>query len=152
MASSSLSEQDWQVRLFVYSFFVENERPPTYLEAAENFKLSAEEARETYHRLHDFHTLFLEPGTDSIRIANPLSAIPTNYLVHIKGKKLWANCAWDSLGIPAMLNTDGEIVATNPLSHEAVTYSIQAGELISDNGLVHFPLPFTRWYDDLIET
>ncbi len=152
MASSSLSEQDWQVRLFVYTFFVENERPPTYLETAEHFKLNPEEAREIYHRLHDFHTLFLDPGTDSIRIANPLSAIPTNYLVRINGKKLWANCAWDSLGIPAMLKTDATIVATNSLSQETVTYSIQAGELVCEGGLVHFPLPFTRWYDDLIET
>jgi len=149
---AALTEQDWQIQLFIYNFFVENERPPTYQEAAAAFGLGDEDGRETYQRLNDFHTIFLDPGTSNIRIANPLSAIPTNYLVKINGKRLWANCAWDSLGIPAMLGADATIEATLPLSGERVTYAVRDGALIADGGLVHFPLPFTQWYDDLIYT
>jgi len=149
---AALTEQDWQIQLFIYNFFVENERPPTYQEAAAAFGLGDEDGRETYQRLNDFHTIFLDPGTSNIRIANPLSAIPTNYLVKINGKRLWANCAWDSLGIPAMLGADATIEATLPLSGERVTYAVRDGALIADGGLVHFPLPFTQWYDDVIYT
>ncbi len=31
-------------------------------------------------------------------------------------------------------------------------YTITAGTLDGDDGVVHFPLPFRQWYDDLIHT
>ncbi|MBI5666959.1 MAG: hypothetical protein HZC41_03055 [Chloroflexi bacterium] len=147
-----LSEQDWQIRHFIYQFFVEHGRPPAIQETGGHFSLDDEEARQVYHRLHQRHTIFLEPGTDRIRIANPLSAVPTSYRVVINNRTLWANCAWDSLGIPAMLNADAQIEARHPLSGEPVRYAVTAGELQADAGVVHFSLPARAWYDDLIHT
>ena len=145
-------EQDWLIRLHIYEVFVEQGRPPTCAETAAAFNISEDEARAAYHRLHAAHALFLEPGTDVVRIANPLSAIPTDYLVHVNNRALYANCAWDSLGIPAMLHADAVIDATDTLSGEPARYRVEGGQLIADGGLVHFPLPFRRWYDDLIHT
>ena len=85
-------------------------------------------------------------------MAWPLSAIPTPYRVQILGRNLFANCAWDSLGIPAMLHADARIEATLPVSRERVTYAIENGELYADKAFVHFALPFRRWYDDLVNT
>jgi hypothetical protein len=146
------SERDWDIRLHIYRVFVEQGRPPTCAETAGHFGIADDEARAAYHRLHDAHALFLEPGTDDIRIANPLSAVPTAYQVHVNDRMLYANCAWDSLGIPAMLRADAVIDATDTLSGDPVRYRVEAGRLIADGGLVHFPLPFRRWYDDLIHT
>ncbi len=150
---ASLSEQDWDIRLSIYQHFVEHGTPPTFSQTARHFVISDQAAREAYHRLNAGHAIFLEPGTDMIRMANPLSAVPTACQVQVNGKRLYANCAWDSLGIPAMLKIDVHIQATLPDSTETIAYAITDGELSADSGLVvHFPLPFGRWYDDLVDT
>jgi hypothetical protein len=152
MAASRLSAQDWDLRLAVYRAFVATGQAPTYCEMARQVGLPAEDARQAYRRLHAHHALVLEPGTDTIRMANPLSAIPTPYRVDVAGCRLWANCAWDSLGIPAMLHADARIEAVSASSGDAMAYAIEAGELKAAGGVVHFPVPFNRWYDDLIHT
>ena len=153
--AASLSERDWQLRLYIYQTFVERTRPPTASEAALQFGMTDDDARAAYQRLHDAHTLFLEPGTTDVRMANPLSAVETPYRVRVNGRTLFANCAWDSLGIPAMLGADASIESVYTGADGTDTparYAIVNGELSGDDGIVHFPLPFRRWYDDLIHT
>lgn len=152
--ASSLTEQDWQVRLHVYQVFVQRGSPPTTTEAAAALGLSDADMRAVYQRLHDGHAFFLQPGTTDIRMANPLSAIPTPYRVSVNGRMLYANCAWDSLGIPAMLASDAtiEAVYTSASGDTPARYVIVDGALQGDDGLVHYPLPFRHWYDDLIHT
>jgi hypothetical protein len=152
MATVTLSEQDWRIRQYVYEHFVEHGRPPSFAESGQALSIAADDARAAYHRLHEGHALFLQPGTDEIRMANPLSAVPTPYRVTVDGRTFWANCAWDSLGIPAMLHVDARIDAVFAHSREATSYSVEAGKLRRGEGVVHFPLPFRRWYDDLIHT
>jgi hypothetical protein len=152
MATSRLSAQDWDLRLAVYRAFVATGQAPTYSEIARQVGLPADDVRQTYRRLQAHHALFLEPGTDTIRMANPLSAIPTPYRVYVAGRRLWANCAWDSLGIPAMLHADARIEAVSASSGDATANAIEGGELKAAGGVVHFPVPFNRWYDDLIHT
>jgi hypothetical protein len=36
--------------------------------------------------------------------------------------------------------------------HTPASYAVVNGELRGDDGLVHFPLAFRRWYDDLLHT
>ena len=153
MTQAELTEQDWQIRLFIYGFFREQERPPTYQETARQFKLADEEARQRFERLNQNHRIFLEHGTDVIRMAHPFSAVVTPYRVAAGGHHYYANCAWDSLGIPAALHIDAQIEATIPSTGETVTYAIQSGQLIGrDAGIVHFLKPFGQWYDDLMDT
>jgi Alkylmercury lyase len=152
MATSRLSARDWDLRLAVYRAFVATGQAPTYIELARQVGLPVDDARQAYRRLHTHHALFLEPGTDTIRMANPLSAVPTPYRVYVAGRRLWANCAWDSLGIPAMLHADARIEAVFASSGDAMAYAIEARELKAAGGVVHFPVPFNRWYDDLIHT
>lgn len=152
---ATLSDLDWQIRLAVYEFFVEHARPPSPVEIAGAFGVSEAEARAAYQRLHDGHAFYLDPGTGAIRMANPLSAVATAFRVTIDGRRLFANCAWDSLGIPAMLHADAAIdgAYTNAAGRpDPARYAIASEELRGDDGLVHFPLPFRRWYDDLVHT
>lgn len=151
-ALSEFSERDWQIRARVYEFFADQARPPSADELAETLGLSGDDVRASYHRLHDAHAFFLEPGTDAIRMASPLSAVPTDYQVTTTGRTLTANCAWDSLGIPAMLHADATIDAVYTDTGEPAHYAIVDGELQGDDGVVHFTLPIRRWYDDLIHT
>jgi hypothetical protein len=151
---ADVTERDWQLRLVIYQFFVDNERPPTADEAARLVGISPDEAVVAYRRLHDAHALLLDRDTGAIRIANPLSAIPTDYRVRANGHEYYANCAWDSLGVPAMLHADATIEATIADDPEPMRYAIENGELRAEGGggIVHFPLPFRHWYDDLVHT
>jgi Alkylmercury lyase len=142
----------WQIRAFVYEHFAETARPPTIEDTARHFNIEIAEAGELYQELHNRHALFLEPDTLNIRIANPFSGIPTDFTVHARGKTYYANCAWDMLGIPAALHSDAVIEAVCTESNESVRLEIADGQITNNQLLVHFPLPFARWYDDLLFT
>ena len=83
----------WDVRLFVYQFFTDHERPPTIAEAAAQFAIPVERAERIYQALNARHALFLEPGQRWIRIANPFSGVPTSFVVSANQHRYYANCA-----------------------------------------------------------
>jgi len=142
----------WQVRAFVYNHFADTTHPPSVEDAARHFNIEIEEASALYRELHNRHALFLEPETLTIRMANPFSGIPTDFKVHANGKTYYANCAWDMLGIPAVLHTDTIIEAICTESNESVQLEVHNGQITDYDLLIHFPLPFARWYDDLLFT
>src|SRR5688500_3374573 len=142
----------WDVRAFVYQYFADTARAPGVEETARHFNIRNEEAGQIYTDLNNRHAFFLEPGTLNIRMANPFSGIPTDFKVHANGKTYFANCAWDMLGIPSALHCDAVIDAVFTESDEAVQLEIKNGEVSNDEWLVHFPIPFARWYDDLVFT
>lgn len=151
--ANQLTEHDWQVRTFIYEFFVAQGHPPTTADTAQKFEIDEQEAIATYQRLNDAHQLYLEPNTHEIRMANPISAVATDYRVQVNGIWLYANCAWDTVGIAALCHSDAQIEATLPLSREKITYEIADGQLEADENLqVHIPLPARRWYENLIHT
>ena len=142
----------WQIRHFVYNHFADTTHPPSVEETAAHFNISTEEASEYYKELHNRHAFFLEPETLTVRMAWPFSAIPTDFKVHTNGKTYYANCAWDMLGIPDVLNADAIIEATCTESNEWGQLEIKDGKVTNSELLVHFPLAFSRWYDDLTFT
>ena len=142
----------WQVRHFVYNHLANTTYPPGVEDTAAHFNISAKEASALYKELHNRHAFFLEPETLSIRMANPFSGIPTDFRVQANGKTYYANCAWDMLGIPAALHVDVVIEAVCTESNDAVQLQITNGQITNNQLLVHFPLPFARWYDDLTFT
>jgi hypothetical protein len=143
---------DLRIRHFVYEHFVRQARPPSVAETAAQFNLPEAEARNCYQRLHDNHFFFLEPGTASIRMANPFSAIPTKFKVQVGPMAYWANCAWDMLGIPAALQQDAVIEAKYEDTGETAVITVKNGHVQHNGGVIHFPLPVRQWYDNLILT
>ena len=143
---------DWAVRVFVYNYILEHERPPSVAETATGLNIALERAQTAYEWLNQKHALFLEPGSSTIRIANPFSGIPTDFRVQVNSHSYWANCAWDSLGVLAALHSDGQIEAKCTDTQEAVTLRVEGGQVHGQGEIVHFPLPFQHWYDDLILT
>lgn len=143
----------WKVRAFVYGWFAEHTRAPDVADIAQHFDISPHQASETFVTLHEKHALFLEPGTVGIRMANPFSAIPTSFIVKVRGKTYWANCAWDCYGIVAALHaSQASIESACAASGDRLYLEISAGQVSSAGEVVHFLLPFRRWYDDLVAT
>ena len=146
-------DRDWDIRNFVYSEFVRTAAAPDHAAIASAFDIAVAEARASLRRLHAGHALFLHGETDEVLMANPFSAVATDYAVRVGGMRYYANCAWDSLGIPAALGGDAMVEARRPLDGETLRFGLVAGELVGDVDLVvHFALPFRRWYDDLADT
>jgi hypothetical protein len=142
----------WEVRAFVYQYFGEKTRPPLVDETASRFALTHEQAAAAYEELHQRHAFLLKPGTRDILMANPFSAVETLFRVHAKGKTYFANCAWDSLGIPAALHTDAGIEAACAQSGEPIRLNVTDQQVSGSDALVHFLVPFRDWYNDLTFT
>jgi DNA-binding transcriptional MocR family regulator len=141
--------QLWDVRTFVYRHFAETTRPPSVEETASRFKLIHEEAASAYERLHQRHAIFLKPGTREVLMANPFSGVETRFKVHANDKTYFANCAWDSFGIPAALHVDAKIEAVCAQSGAPVDITVRNRQVQGRDVLVHFLVPFKNWYDDL---
>ncbi|MDQ2710327.1 MAG: alkylmercury lyase family protein, partial [Actinomycetota bacterium] len=76
----------------------------------------------------DFLTL---DGQNRVQAAYPFSAVPTAHRVSIAGEaRVWAMCAIDALGIPAMLDTDVVITSCDPRSGKPVTVTATGGRMV----------------------
>ena len=142
----------WEVRAFVYQQFAETTRPPEVEAVAPRFGLTLEEACAAYEQLHERHALYLRPGTHEILMANPFSGVETSFTVYANGRTYFANCAWDSLGIPAALHADAEITAPCAQSGDEIHLRVHDRQIEGSDALVHFLVPFREWYGDLVFT
>jgi hypothetical protein len=142
----------WEMRAFIYQHFAEMTRPPLLEETASRFSLTQEETASLYEELHGRHALYLKPGTHEILMANPFSGVETPFQVHANGKTYFANCAWDSLGIPAALRMDAEVEASCAQSGEPIRLSVRKQQVQGSDALAHFLIPFRAWYEDLVST
>ena len=142
----------WNIRAFVYRHFADTTRAPGVDEAADAFALPHDEAASAYEALHARHAFFLNPGTHDIMMANPFSNIETPFRVYTDEKTYFANCAWDSLGIPATLHSNADVEAVCAQSRQPIKLQVRDGQISESNALVHFLIPFRKWYDDLAFT
>ena len=143
---------DLEIRHRIYQFFADECRAPLAEDIANLMGLPITDVRLAFRRLHDRHMIFVEPASGEIRMANPFSAIATDYRVTSGHRTWWANCAWDTLGIAAALGIDVEIETRHPMDAQRLALRVVNGALNSSEHLVYFPLPCRRWYDDLVYT
>jgi hypothetical protein len=80
-----------------------------------------------------------------ILIASPFAGRPTPYRVEA-GRRYWANCVWDALGILSLLDRDGTADC------EGTELRVEGGALEPTEAVCHFLVPARHWYDDLAYT
>lgn len=141
---------DQEFRHSIFSTFADSGGPPSRA-ALETWAGSARGADDALKRLHDAHAIVLDTY-GSILMALPFSAVPTEHRVEAGDRSWWANCAWDSLAIPAALGIDASIEATWLDTGEPVDLGIRDGQPTTTDGFVHFSIPARRWWDDVVET
>jgi hypothetical protein len=144
---------DLDVRRHVYFGVVANGRPPTVAETAEAFKRTIPQIEDSYRRLHDAHALVLFPDSVEIMFANPFCFAPTPHCVRAGGRMWTGTCAWDALGIPAALHSDGAIASECACCGEPASLRVENGELAEGADLlVHILVPARSWWDDIAFT
>ncbi len=83
---------------------------------------------------------------------HPFSLAPTDFTVRTADKVRWGNCAWCSLGVAALLNCDTTITTTLGADKQQVEIHIRDGELVETDFYIHFPIPMTKAWDNVIYT
>jgi len=141
-----------EARLAVLHHFVERGGAPAAAELAESLGCEQAEIRTAFRQLAEQRILVLEPGSGELLMAMPFSARPTPYEVRAGGRTWWANCAWDALGIAAMLDTEVEVSTRCPDCSEPIELRAGAASEWPEHAVIHFALPPARWWDDIAFT
>jgi Alkylmercury lyase len=85
-------------------------------------------------------------------MANPLSAAPTTFRVATPRGEYWGTCAWDALGVVAMLGREGSVRAQCADCNQPLELRVEAGELLTTQGVAHFAVPARRWWENIAFT
>jgi hypothetical protein len=129
------------LRLAIYASFVTTGEAPSASELAGAVGCDLGEAQLGLWQLAEAHAIVLALGGVEIEMAHPFSGVPTGYRVTSGGVGYWANCAWDALGIAAILGRDTECSG-------AVDLSVRGG-VTDGSGVVHFLVPPRRFWEDV---
>jgi hypothetical protein len=98
--------------------------PPSTAELTTVAAEYTQSTQEILARLHTADVIRLD-ASGAIASAYPFSAAPTRHRVQIAGgARVYAMCAIDALGVPAMLDTDVRIESADPVSSEPITMTI----------------------------
>jgi hypothetical protein len=144
---------DTAVRLHIYEAFLADGTPPSVAGTSGALGVTPDDAAAAYDRLAAGRVIVLEPGTRDVRMAAPLSAVPTRFRVRVhNGRSYYANCVWDALGVLAMLDHDGQVDASCADCDAPVELRVTDGTLAPSDAVVHFAVPAARWWEDIVFT
>ncbi len=153
MPSDAAIDFDVRVKTAIYRWIAGTTRPPSIRETAEELSVPPDGVREAYRRLFRRRVLFLEPDGETIRMAPPFSGVPTQHRVRVGGREYFANCSWDSLGIPAALQAEGEVFSRCEQTLEPIHLRIgKNGPVDPEPVVAHFAVPAAKWWADLVYT
>jgi len=143
---------DVRVKLAVYGHFAVTGRRPSTEDVAAAAGENVEGVLASYGRLRAARVLVLEEDGSSIRMAPPFSGIPTRHVVEVDGRRYFANCAWDALGVPAALHEPATVHSRCGQSDEALQLRVGLEGPERSAWLFHCLVPAARWWDDIVFT
>ncbi len=152
MDAPASADIDARLRYHVYETTLQRGSPPSVAELRHATGLSIEVVRAGLARLAAGRVLVLQPQSGEILMANPFSAVPTAFVVETPSYATFGNCIWDALGILAMLRAPGRIRTACGCCGEAMDVVVTNGELAAAAGVVHFAVPASRWWEDIVFT
>ena len=94
------------------------------------------------------HVLALDEAGE-VWMAHPFSAVPTPYRVETPIGDYWANCAWDAIAIPLILDTDGRTPTVCPHSGVRFDLTVVDGRVGPAGSVVRLPVPARDFWDDI---
>ncbi|HEX4826512.1 MAG TPA: organomercurial lyase [Candidatus Polarisedimenticolaceae bacterium] len=143
---------DVAVKLAIYHHFAETGSRPSPDDVGARIGTKRTEALAAYERLRQQRVLVLEGDGASIRMAPPFSGVPTQHVVEADGIRYYANCAWDSLGIPAALRKPALVRSRCEQTKDPLVLEVESEGPESSSWLFHCAVPAARWWDDIVFT
>ncbi len=146
------SDSDAVFRHAVYQFIVTRGHVPKIRELASALSHPEKIIRAGIRRLAQLHIIVLQPHSSEILRAAPFWAVPTAFHVQSGKRAWWASCIWDALAIPAMLRRDAHITSACACCDSAMGLTVREGRLLPAKGVIHFAVPASRWYENIVFT
>jgi hypothetical protein len=143
---------DGTLRLALYRFIVTRGHVPKLRELAASLSRPEQLIRAGIHRLAQLHIVVLQPRSSEILRAAPFWAVPTAFHVQSGKHAWWASCIWDALAIPLMLRRDARITTACACCDAALELTVRNGRLRRAKGIIHFAVPASRWYENIVLT
>jgi hypothetical protein len=143
------------LRKYIFDHFYELSIAPTLEETMQHFGLSRKEAFLRFKGLESEHHIHLVPETQRILMANPYSAVTTPFRVFVGGKRYFANCAWDTISMHVMLDSDVKVESYCHHCAEPIEITISDGKVRSSRPpvpMIFLSIPVAKWYDNLVNT
>jgi len=133
----------------VYRHLVRTGQAPGLRDISAQVGVEPATTSASLERLDASHVVVLHPTTRELWMAMPFSAIPTQFRVSSGERAWWANCAWDALGISAMLQIPAEIATSCTDCGDPLTVRTTGRTLSDPSGVVHFAVPAAAWWEDI---
>lgn len=135
-----------RVRALAYRHILDRRFGPTAEDLAVASGETVEDVREALHSLRDQHLLAFDDEGDLVVMAHPFSGVETGYRSRVAGDWWYANCAWDSLAILALLG-DGQAEIED--LGRRLEWSVVEGQVEPEGAMVHLLVPAARFWDDI---
>lgn len=143
---------DLELRAAIYRHFADRAAAPTLAEMSRAMRTPPGEVKAAYQRLYAKRMLVPMPDGESIRMAPPFSGIPTQHVARVNGKEYFANCAWDSFGVPAALHAEGDVLSRCEQTREPLAIRVGGNGLPASTWLFHVAVPAVHWWRDIVYT
>lgn len=139
----------WRLRGHLYRRIRESGVVPGRAELGEGLGAGAGDVDRALAFLAEAHILVLDEAGE-IRMAHPFSAVETPFRVRTRWTDYRANCAWDALAIPLLLDVDGRTPTACPHSGAPIDLAVTDGGVEPAGGaVVRFPVPARRFWDEI---
>ena len=144
---------DDDVRLHILRELIARGAAPSVRDTGAALGVSESDAAAAYDRLAASRVIVLEPGTRDVLMAAPLSAVPTPHVTRMSdGRSHYGNCVWDALGVIAMLGREGDVETVCTDCETTLTLTVRGGVLAPSDAVVHFAVPASRWWENIVFT
>jgi alkylmercury lyase-like protein len=137
------------IRVFIYDWIIAHGEPPLTQDIGAHVGMLPAEARYAIANLNIGKTVLCDPMSGEIWMAGPFAAGETPYRVVGSRASWFANCAWDSLGIAAIVGEDVCIEASCADCGDSMRVRVKRRSGVQGDGLVHLLLPVRDWYRDI---
>ena len=145
---SGLSDFDWSVRAHIYRSFAETGQAPAIAELAALVSGTEHQVHISLEVLFAAHEVALRPDGGGVWMANPFSAVPTDFEVETPSMTCFSPCAWDALGVGAILDTDAWTRTHCAESGETMEFGVRDGQVAGD-GVIHLVTPIGQAWKDI---
>ncbi len=141
-----------RTKLVIYRHFAETGERPSLDIVADTLGSDRESVRGAFAGLAAKRVLVLEDAGSSIRMAPPFSGVTTQHVVIAEGTRYYANCAWDTLGVPAALHRPADVCSRCEQSGEPLRLSVGVEGPEPSSWVFHCLVPAAKWWDDIVFT
>lgn len=138
----------WALRDLIYQRLAATGRCPRVRDLSGERGVSVAEIERLLGLLAGVCVLALD-SRGEVWMAHPFSAVPTSFEVAVGDRSYHANCAWDAIAIPMLLGEDGGGTYPCPASGRPIPLRVEDGRLRPVDGVMRFPVPARRFWDDI---